>query len=61
MESLRGYVLENFKADVWKTSWGAVLVYTDYENAEYFRNHGLKDPEEWSTIPVKIVKEDPER
>jgi hypothetical protein len=61
LKEVRGYVLENFRAGVWKSSVGAILVYEDYENAEFFRTKGIKNSEEWAVVPVKIIRQDPER
>ena len=61
MELKRGYVIEHHASGAWKKSVAAILVYDDYETAEYFRLHGIKDTEDWFVVPVKIVRQDPER
>jgi hypothetical protein len=61
LKEVRGYVLENFKAGVWKTSVAAVLVFENYETAEFFRNQGINESEDWVVVPVKITRQDPDR
>lgn len=61
MELTQGYVIEHHTSGALKKSVGAILVYTDHETANYFRKRGLKDPEEWSVVAVRINRKDPER
>jgi len=56
-ELKKGYVIENMETGDWYINMGCIQVFQAFSLADYFREHGMEEPEKWEVVPVLVKKE----